>query len=272
MTAPHRPGTPHPANPQQNRPGRNNLRLLAHQVRYEQLSFWRNPQAAFFTFALPIIIFVIFGAVFNSKKGQSFYFGLTSLQYYVPTIAAFSVLTACYANLANTLALRRHEGILKRLRGTPLPAWTYFSGLLANCIVVSIVDVGLIVILGALYGVPMPTHWGAIIVTMVAGAASFCALGVAVASVARNADAAPALVQFILFPLVFISGTYFPIHSSVLNHISSVFPVRPFNQALIGPFAQHRGFDWPHLAVLAAWGVGAGLVAVRRFRWDPRPE
>jgi len=132
--------------------------------------------------------------------------------------------------------------------------------------------VALILGLGALYGVPAPSHWAAIVVTMALGAASFCALGVAVASLVRNADAAPAVVQFILFPLVFISGTYFPIHSSVLNAVASVFPVRPFNQALIGPFARHQGFDWPHLAVLAAWGVGAGLVAVRYFRWDPRPE
>jgi ABC-2 type transport system permease protein len=80
------------------------------------------------------------------------------------------------------------------------------------------------------------------------------------------------VVQFILFPLVFISGTYFPIHSSVLNHIAAVFPVRPFNQALLGPFAENRGFDWTHLGVLLAWGVGGGLVAIRRFRWDPRPE
>jgi ABC-2 type transport system permease protein len=80
------------------------------------------------------------------------------------------------------------------------------------------------------------------------------------------------VVQFILFPLVFISGTYFPIHSDVLNHIAGVLPVLPFNQALLGPFAQHTGFDWPRLAVLLAWGVVGAVVAVRRFRWDPRPE
>ena len=108
--------------------------------------------------------------------------------------------------------------------------------------------------------------------TLVLGAASFCSLGVAVSSLVRNAEAAPAVVQFILFPLVFISGTYFPIHSEVLNDIPGALPVRPFNQALMGPFAQHTGFDWPHLRVLLAWGVGGAVVAVRRFRWDPRPE
>jgi ABC-2 type transport system permease protein len=106
----------------------------------------------------------------------------------------------------------------------------------------------------------------------VLGAASFCALGVAVASVISNADAAPAVAQLVLFPLTFIAGTYGPIHSALLNHVSGWLPVRPFNEALTGAFAQHAGADWRDLAVLAAWGVAGAGVAVRRFRWDPRPE
>jgi ABC-2 type transport system permease protein len=250
---------------------RSDISMLWHQIRYEQLSFWRNPQSAFFTFVFPVVIIVIFGAVFDTG-GSSYFYGLSSMQYYVPTIAALSVLGACYSQLAIVLAMRRQYGILKRLRATPLPAWIYFVGLVAHCVMISIVEVALIIGVGGLYGVPMPTNWGAILVTLVLGAASFCALGVAVASLIRNSEAAPAVVQFILFPLVFISGTYFPIHSDVLNHIAGVLPVLPFNQALLGPFAQHTGFDWKHLAVLLAWGVVGGVVAVRRFRWDPRPE
>ena len=117
-----------------------------------------------------------------------------------------------------------------------------------------------------------PPHWPAIALALVLGAASFCALGVAVASLIRNAEAAPAVVQLVLFPLVFISGTYMPIHSAALNRIAGALPVRPFNQALLGPFAQHTGFDWQNLGVLLAWGAAGALVAIRRFRWDPRPQ
>ncbi|MGI8492783.1 MAG: ABC transporter permease [Acidimicrobiales bacterium] len=250
---------------------RSALGLLAHQVRYEQLSFWRNPQSAFFTFVFPVAIIVIFGAVFNSGKHDSFYFGLSGLQYYIPTIAALSVVGACYSQLAINLAMRRQTGILKRLRATPLPASTYFGGLVAHCITISVIEVAIIIGVGTLYGVPLPGEWVAIIVTLVLGAASFCTLGVAVASLVRNAEAAPAVVQFILFPLLFLSGTYFPIHSSTLNGIAGVFPVRPFNQALIGSFARHAGVDWHSLGVLLAWGAGGALLAVRRFRWEPRP-
>ena len=118
----------------------------------------------------------------------------------------------------------------------------------------------------------MPAQWPAIALALVLGAASFCALGVAVASLIRNSEAAPAVVQLVLFPLVFISGSYMPIHSGMLNRISGVLPVRPFNLALMGPFAQHSGFGWKDLGVLLAWGAAGTLIAVRRFRWDPRPE
>ena len=251
---------------------RNPARLVAHQVRYEQLSFWRNPQSAVFTFVFPVVFVVIIGALFGGVVKSSYFNGLSALQYYVPTIAALSVLGSCYGQLAVALAARRQNGILKRVRATPLPAWAYFAGLLAHCVLVSVVDVALIVGVGRLYGVPLPTHWFALGATLLAGAACFCALGVAVASVIANAEAAPAVAQLVLFPLLFLSGTYLPIHSALLNRITGWLPVRPFNEALTGPLAVHTGVDWHHLAVLAGWGVLGTVVAIRRFRWDPRPE
>ncbi len=251
---------------------RSSLGLLAHQVRYEQLSFWRNPQSAVFTFAFPVLFVIIMGALFGGVAKSSYFGGLSALQYYVPTIGALSVLGSCYGQLAVALAARRQNGILKRVRATPLPAWAYFTGLLAHCILVSLVDLALIVGVGRLYGVPLPTQWFAITLTLVLAAASFCALGVAVASVISNAEAAPAVAQFVLFPLLFLSGTYLPIHSALLNRITGWLPVRPFNEALTGPLSRHTGADWRQLAILAAWGAAGAIVAIRRFRWNPRPE
>jgi ABC-2 type transport system permease protein len=247
-------------------------RLLAHQVLYEQLSFWRNPQNAVFTFVFPVVFITILGALFAGSGRSSYYDGLSVLQYYVPTIAAVSLLGSCYGQLAVALSVRRQNGVLKRVRATPLPAWAYFAGLLAHCVLVSVVDIVLIVGIGRLYGVPLPTHWLSVALTLVLGAACFCALGVAVASLIANAEAAPAVAQLLLFPLLFLSGTYLPIHSAALNRVAGWLPVRPFNEALMAPFAEHAGADWRHLAVVAAWGCAGAVIAIRRFRWDPRPE
>ncbi len=140
---------------------------------------------------------------------------------------------------------------------------------------VAVTDVVLIVGIGLLFGAPLPAHWLALAVTLAAGATSFCGLGVAVASLVSNAEAAPAVVQLVLFPLVFLAGTYMPIHSATLNAISGALPIRPFNLALLGSLsgpAQQAGPGWRHLAVLAAWGIAGAAIGIRRFRWNPRPE
>lgn len=248
------------------------MRLLGHQVWYEQVSFWRNPQSAVFTFVFPVVFVVIMGALFGGSDTSAYFGGLSALEYYVPTIAALSVVGSCYGQLAVALAARRQAGVLKRIRATPLPAWTYFTGLAAHCVLVSVIDIALIVVVGRLYGAPFPSHWLVITLSLVLGAVSFCALGVAVASVIANAEAAPAVTQLVLFPLLFVSGTYMPIHSALLNQLSGWLPVRPFNEALTGAYAPHAGTGWRYLAVLAAWGAAGAVVAVRRFRWNPQPE
>ncbi|PAU46271.1 ABC transporter permease [Streptomyces albireticuli] len=254
---------------------RRGLALLWHQIRYEQLTFWRSPQSAFFTFVFPVVVIAIFGGLFGGIGESEFYYGRSALQYYVSTIAAVSVLGSCYSQLAIVLAARRQNGILRRVRATPLPASVYFVGLLAHCVVVSVVDVLLITLVGRLYGVSLPasSQLLTLALTLVLGAAAFCALGVAVASLIRDAEAAPSVVQFVLFPLVFVSGTYMPIHSGPLNGIADVLPVKPFNDALLRAFTtDHTGLPWRDLGVLLLWGAVGAVVAVRRFRWDPRAE
>src|SRR5580704_4697158 len=152
---------------------RHPLGLVIHQVRYEQLSFWRNPQSAVFTFVFPVLFVGIMGALFGGVGKSSYFGGLSALQYYVPTIAALCVLGSCYGQLAVALAARRQNGILKRIRATPLPAWAYFVGLVAHCILVSIIDIALIVGIGRLYGVPLPSDWPQIVAMLVLGAVCF---------------------------------------------------------------------------------------------------
>jgi ABC-2 type transport system permease protein len=249
----------------------NGLRLLRHQIKYEQLSFWRNPQSAFFTFVFPVLVFVIFGAVFGNKADHSMG-GISPLQYYSATIAALSVMGACYSQLAVTLAFRRQSGVLKRLRATPLPAETYFGGLVAHCIVLCAIEVGIIIAMGTIYGVKSPQRWADIVITVIVGAAAFCSLGVGVSSLIKNAEAAPAVVQFVFFPVLFLSGTYFHVSSAGLNHAADILPVRPFNTLLLNAFAYDKGLNGQALITLILWGLLGGFVAVRRFRWDPRPE
>jgi ABC-2 type transport system permease protein len=246
--------------------------IVAHQLRYEQKSFWRNPAAAFFTMVFPLMFLALFGTL---NKGQTLVYHGTTLsydQYFVPSILTFGVMGACYTNLAMTLAGRRHDGQLKRKRATPLPAWAYMGGLIASSVVVTLLLVAITFAAGlTLFGIHVTgSRAPAMAVTIVLGAATFCALGIALQTFIPNADAAPAIVNATLLPLTFISGVWFPVPHGALATIGGVFPVRHFVQALEtatnGPGAGFAGAD---LAILGLWLAVGLAVAVRRFRWEP---
>lgn len=251
--------------------------LVMHQVRYEQKAYWRNPASAFFTFAFPLVFLVIFASL-NNGQTVDFLGGLAFNQYYIPAIIAFGIMSATYTQLAISLSLRRQTGELKRFRSTPLPPWALVGGLLGNSVVVAVLITGLTALLGVVaYGVVFPGHWFALALALLVGAATFCALGVMVSTLVPNADAAPAVVNGVFFPVLFLSGTFSPIRpDSVLARIADAFPVRHFNQAVFaafdprGPHGTAHGFAWGDVAVMGLWAVGATLVGVRRFRWEPR--
>jgi len=244
------------------------------QVGWEQRQFWRNPASAAFTFAFPLLFLVVFIGINGNAKVHLASGTVKFAQFYVPAIVAFGVISASYTNLAFTLSIRRDNGLLKRVRGTPLRPVVYLAGIAGNVVVVSTVLTALVTILGVVaYGVTFPGRYLALVVTLIVGAACFGAIGAMVSTFVPNEDAAPAIINFIIFPLLFISGTFGRVDStSTLGRIASVFPVFHLNKLLEGifnPAAGETGLSGSHLAVLALWLVGALVVAAIRFRWEP---
>jgi ABC-2 type transport system permease protein len=245
------------------------------QVGWEQKSYWRNPGAAAFTFAFPLLFLVIFIAI-NGNETIPFSGGRVRFaQYYVPSIVAFGVISACYTNLAFTISVRRETGLLKRTRGTPLPPAAYLFGIFGNVMVIAAILTSLVIALGIIvYGVTFPGRYLALIVSIAVGAFCFSSLGVAISTFVPNQDAAPAIINFVIFPLLFISGTFGQVGSdSIPGRIASVFPVRHLNQSIVAvfdPFATGQGLHLTHLAVMAAWGVGGVVISLSRFQWEPR--
>lgn len=245
------------------------------RIRWEQKEFWRNPAAAAFTFAFPLMFLVIFIAINGNATVEIQGGKVRFAQYYVPAIVSFGIISACYTNLAFSVCIRREKGLLKRMRGTPLSSTLYLGGLVGSVIVVSVILTILTIGLGlAFYGVSFPGRYLALAVTIAAAAFCFSAVGVAVSTVVPNEDAAPAIINFILFPLLFISGTFGPIgSSSALAKIANVFPIRHLNLQIVevfNPYSTGTGIIATHVAMLLLWGVIGLAVAVRRFRWDPR--
>jgi ABC-2 type transport system permease protein len=244
------------------------------QARWEQKTYWRNPAAAAFTFAFPLLFLVIFIAINGNDRVEIEGGQVRFAQFYVPAIVSFGLISACYTNLAFVVSRRREAGILKRVRGTPLRPIVYLTGMALNAVVVAIILSTLVIVLGVLaYDITFPGRYLGLVVTAALGACCFGSLGVAVSTFVPNEDAAPAIVNFIIFPLLFISGTFGPVKDgSALARIADVFPVRHLNQqmlAVFNPFASGTGIVGADTAVLAAWTVAGVVVSLRRFRWEP---
>jgi ABC-2 type transport system permease protein len=256
----------------------NDFRLALRQVVYENRTFWRNPPAVFFTVALPLMFLVIFNLLFGDDQIDRGFVGeVSGSTFYVPGIAALAVISACYTNIAMMVSIARDNGLLKRTRGTPLPSWAFLFGKIVHATFVALLLVAIVVAVGAIfYDVDIPTNtMPAFIVTLTIGAAAFCALGLAMTGLISNSDAAPAVVNGSILPLLFISAIFIPMQNAPdwLQTLGSVFPVKPFSEAMgtaFNPYETGAGFEWGSLAVIAVWGVLGVLVAMRYFTWEPR--
>jgi len=248
---------------------------LLRQVGYEQRTFWRNPASASFTFAFPLLFLVVFIAINGNDTVRLPGGSVPFAQFYVPAIVAFGIISAAYTNLAFTLSIRRDNGLLKRVRSTPLSPTMYLAGIGGNVVVVSAILTALVTGLGIVaYGVEFPGRYLQLVVALALGAFCFASIGALVATIVPNEDAAPAIINFILFPLLFISGTFGRVDpDSALGHLASVFPVAHLNQvleAIFNPNTSGTALAFSHVAVLAAWGITSLVLAARRFRWEPR--
>jgi ABC-2 type transport system permease protein len=248
------------------------------QARWELKAFFRNPAAAFFTFVFPLMFLVIFNMVFGNSDFDAPGGGKISVStFYVPAITAVSVIGACYVNIAMGIAFARDRGVLKRLHGTPLPPVSYFAGRIVTAIVISIMLVLLILVVGVLlYGVEIQgDKLPAFLLALVVGAATFCALGMAVACLVPNADAAPAIVQASILPLQFISNIYIPAEHAPdwVKSVASIFPIVHFADALhaaFNPFEAGSGLSPTDLIVMLIWGFAGVVFALKKFSWEPR--
>ncbi|HVC67876.1 MAG TPA: ABC transporter permease [Acidimicrobiales bacterium] len=248
------------------------VRVALHQVGYEQKAYWRNPMAAIFTFAFPIIFLIVVGTSAGPVKVPGY--TLRYDQYVVVAMLTFGLIAACYTNLAMAICTRRETGVLKRMRGTPIAIGSYLAGLIGSVLIVVAILTVIVVAIGmAFYHLHFPFHPGAAVLTLVVGIVTFCSLGLAVTVLVPNADAAPAVVNGLYFPVVFISGVFYPLaQGSVLARIADVFPIFHMIRAVVSAFegGPGSGLRVGDLAVMLAWAVGALFVTARRFRWEPR--
>lgn len=252
--------------------------MAIHQFRYDLRALLRNRQAQFFTFALPVMFLVIFASVFGGHGNTVKVAGgrIDASVSYVPQIMTLGIIAAAFVNLVISVTAQRESGVLKRRRATPVPAAALIASRALTTVVVALGTSLMLLAIGwGAFGAHLrPGTVPALALTVIVGTVTFCSLGFALASVIHDQDAAQPVTQAVMLPLYFISGVF--VAASALPRwlldIAAIFPVRHLASALLTTYNPHThgaGVAWADLAVLAAWGVGGFVVALRRFNWTP---
>jgi ABC-2 type transport system permease protein len=239
--------------------------LTWRQFRFERRLFWRNPSAAFFNFALPFLFLIMIASVFGAARKE--------LNILIPGIAGMSVLGTTFTALTYSFVFNREQGILKRIRGTPMPPIAYFGGVIASAVANAVVQVALIIVIGhVLYNVSWPQDYLELVVFVVLGVVAFGSLGIAFAHVIPNFDAAAAYVNAVFLPAIFISGVFYSTKSLplVFKAIAYSLPLKHVIDGLSGAIVSGKGLgdNLTALAVVAGWAVVGLFLTVRYFRWD----
>ena len=249
------------------------MRLFFHEVKTEQLLFWRNRESAFFTFFLPVIFFLVFGSIYgNSTITKE---NLRAAPFLEAGMIGYGVASTAFAGLAITIVIRRESGVLKRIRATPLPPATYLLAVLLSTFIVFLVETALIVAIGrVLFSVAVPDRPFSLLVALVIGSAAFAAMGLGLTSVVRSAEGSSAVVNFVYLPMAIISGTFFTPkeYPGFLRAIADVLPLTYFTKLTRNVMVRHEHI-WSQGSSLAAvllWGAIGLVAAIRGFRWQPR--
>jgi ABC-2 type transport system permease protein len=243
------------------------LALAWRQFRLERRMFWRNPSAAFFNFALPLLFLALFGAIFSGDQ--------KALDVIVPGIAGLAVMSTTFSALAMNLTFLREQGVLKRMRGTPLPSGAYLAGIAANAVTNALIQIVIVVVAGRVFfGIGWPEDWAALVVFVAAGVACLAALGVAWSHVIPNFDAAPAYVNIVFLPVIFISGVFYDVDDApqFLRDLAEALPLVHVIEGLSGAMVDGTGVadHLSDLAVIGVWALVGTILAVRGFSWESR--
>jgi ABC-2 type transport system permease protein len=256
------------------------LRLVLIQAGYGLRTLARNPRVIVFTIAFPVVLLVLFDAIFADGDATTILASgeqISTDAYFTAGIIAYAIMMSSFSTLAIGLTTQRESGQLKRLRGTPLPSWTFIAAQVLRAVVLVAGMVIVLLLIGHFaFDVPIPgSRMVGFVIYVVLGTAAFAALGIALTVVTPTAEAASTIAPFGSVMLSFISGVFIPVETlpDWLEEIGRVFPLAHLSEGLqetLGASGGGTGLSGPNVAVIAAWGLAGVLVAARRFRWEPQ--
>ncbi|HWA54213.1 MAG TPA: ABC transporter permease, partial [Solirubrobacterales bacterium] len=187
-----------------------------------------------------------------------------------------SIALSTFTTLAVSITTQRERGQLKRLRGTPMPSWTFIAAQVLRATAQALAMTVLLVSIGILaYGVEFPgSSFVGFLAYVALGTATLCTLGIALTPFTPTVDAASTIAPFSVVILAFFSGVWIPIDQLPhwLQEVGRVFPLYHLAiglQSTLSPEASGTGLEADNVTPLLIWALVGAFIATRRFRWEP---
>ncbi|MCV7366034.1 ABC transporter permease [Mycolicibacterium duvalii] len=244
--------------------------------------FYRRPEQVVLTFSMPAVICLLLGSIFSEKVPGS---DVSTGAVIAASMLAYGILSTSFINLGISIAADRDTGALRRLRGTPTTATSYFIGKIVLVAVVSLAEAVILLVVGiVIFGLRLPGDfygWFTLTWVFVLGIVSCSLLGIFISNLASNAVSAAVITNGPAVGLQFLSGTYVPLMAlpTWMLIVGSLFPVKwmaqGFRSVLLPPemVAIEPAGSWEHwriFLVLTAWSIGGLIGCLAVFRWSDR--
>jgi ABC-2 type transport system permease protein len=264
-------------------PGIGSLALGLRQARLEIKQFLRRREAVVFTLAFPVIMILVFASIFTGDLGG----GVRFTQYFITGMIATGLMTVGFQSLAIQIPIERDRGVLRRLRGTPMPRWVYFAGKVGMVAVIAFVETAILLLISVLlFDLELPSgvdRWLTFTWVSILGVTACTLCGIAFSSLARTGRSAPALVTPVALVLQFISGVFFVFTNlpTWMQQIAALFPLKWMCQGLravflpasFGAYEPAGSFELGRVAaMLALWCVLGFVLCLTTFRWTTRRD
>ncbi len=258
------------------------VRIGFSRVVPELKMFYRRPEQVALTFSMPAVICLLLGSIFSAKLPNS---DISTGAVIAASMLAYGILSTSFINLGISIAADRETGALKRLRGTPTTALSYFIGKIMLVAIVSSAEAGILLAVGvSVFGLRLPSdvsEWFTLSWVFILGIVSCSLLGVFISNLASNAVSAAVITNGPAVGLQFLSGTYVPliVLPTWMLIVGSIFPIKWMAQGFRSVLlpAQMVVFEpagsWEHgriFLVLSAWSVGGLIACLCMFRWTDR--
>lgn len=245
--------------------------------------FVREKEAMVFTFVFPAMLLTLLGSVFSNRYGQT---GISASQVFAASMIAYGIVNTTFLTLGAGIVGDREDGTLKRLRGTPITAVTYFTGKVLLVLALTAAEVALMLGVAVLaFDMPLPADaasWITFTWLLLLSVLTFTLLGIAASAMARTARTAGTILTVPVVGLSFLSGIFMQPISLLpdwMLNVSSVFPLKWIAQGFRSVFLPDGMLKWeaagswelPTIAlVLAAWCVIGLVLCLLTFRWSDR--